>query len=446
MAKPGKQIDAAAPETAPGAKYKVALALQGSFGHIVYAAGVLDAFRAHNRSVRENPEHQAAKAINIELAAGCVEMLTPLWLYLADQQGDLSLREKVVNDNFSEPWVAQMRIAPPGVRADAWGSYFSGLLNAQGRWGAAWLKQLSPSPRRRASEGALGQAVDQDLANDRSPGKYLAPGAELSAAWQDLCMYWSGIPGQIAFNPLFVAGKEDELENFCATTRGPTLFTNATRADDLGEIYLYSGSNPNPGQMQAMQGKAGKRQVLRLTPEYFFASGARPPYIAPVPVRVGGRTEHWMEGAMRCNPPLTPLIDMGATHIVLLRLFCKDAKEEPNNKAELDERFLDAVFNIPLQKEIESIEFNNKVARCGELIRSKDLVCEDLPHRREVHLIDPGDRNNRGHCPGYTDFLHDDLGTLSHYDGLTAGRRAEMFDRGTQIGRHLIHHLQPLLP
>lgn len=423
---------------ATDAKCKVALALQGSFGHIVYAAGVLDAFRAHNRSVQQTPGQRTAKAIDIELASGCVEMLTPLWLYLANQSGDQSLRAAVVDDNFGEPWAAQLRIAPPGVRTDAWGSYFSGLLNAQGRWGAAWLKPLL---RRGKAEAAAG-----DSAGGPCPGKPIAPGAELNAAWQDLCMYASGIPGKIAFNPLFVAGKEDELQKLCAAAAGPTLFTNATRANDLGEIYLYSGSDPEPGQLDSMQGKTGKRQVLRLSPEYFFASGARPPYIAPVPVQVDGKTEHWMEGAMRCNPPLTPLIDMGATHIVLLRFFCKDAKEEPNNNAELNERFLDAVFNIPLQKEIESIEFNNKVARCGALIRSKDLACEDLPQRSEVHLIDPGDRSNRGHCASYTDFLHDDLGTLSHYDGQTASRRAEMFDRGVEIGRRLIRHLQPLLP
>lgn len=439
MANTGKRIHSAAPETHAG-KPKVALALQGSFGHIVYAAGVLDAFRAHNRSVGQTRGPRAAKAIDIALASGCVEMLTPLWCYLANQDSDKSLRATVVDDNFREPWAAQLRVAPPGVRSDAWASYFSGLLNAQGRWGAAWLKPLLRHGK------AIGQAAESDGAAGACPGKPMAPGGELNAAWQDLCMYAAGIPGQIAFNPLFVAGKEDELRKLCGTATGPTLFTNATRAGDLGEIYLYSGSDPDPGQLAAMRGKSGKRRVLRLTPEYFFASGARPPYIAPVPVQVDGRTEHWMEGAMRCNPPLTPLIDMGATHVVLLRFFCKDAKEEPNNNAELNERFLDAVFNIPLQKEIESIEFNNKVARCGALIRSENVVCEDLPPRSEVHLIDPGDRSNSGHCPGYTDFLHDDLGTLSHYDGLTAGRRAEMFDRGTEIGRQLIHHLQPLLP
>lgn len=425
---------------------KVALALQGSFGHIVYAAGVLDAFRAHNLAVQQTPGQRTAKAIDIKFASGCVEMLTPLWCFLANPSGDRSLRADVVDDNFSEPWPAQLRIAPPAVRADAWVSYFSGLLNAQGRWGAAWLNGLARSTGRRDRAAALGGAAAGKIPPGPSPGKQTAPDVELDAAWQDLCVYASGIPGQIAFNPLFVAGKQDTLENICGRATGPTIFTNATRADDLGEIYLYSGSDPDSGQLKAMRGKTGKRQVLRLTPEYFFASGARPPYIAPVPVLVGGRKQHWMEGAMRCNPPLTPLIDMGATHIVLLRFFCKDAKEEPNNNAELNERFLDAVFNIPLQKEIESIEFSNKVARCGELMRAQGLVCEDLPPRSEVHLIDPGDRRNHGHCPGYVDFLHDDLGTLSHYDGLTAGRRAEMFDRGVEIGHQLIHHLQPLLP
>ncbi|HXE38382.1 MAG TPA: hypothetical protein VN639_07870, partial [Azonexus sp.] len=100
MASIGKRTSASAPKTAseapvsgalPGGRGKVALALQGSFGHIVYAAGVLDAFRAHNRKLRETPDGPPAKAIEIDIASSCVEMMTPLWLYLADQHGDKSL-------------------------------------------------------------------------------------------------------------------------------------------------------------------------------------------------------------------------------------------------------------------------------------------------------------------------------------------------------------------
>lgn len=451
MASIGKRTSASALKTAseapvsgdlPGARGKVALALQGSFGHIVYAAGVLDAFRAHNRKLRETPDGPPAKAIEIDIASGCVEMMTPLWLYLADQYAGNSLREFVVPDNFGEPLAAQLRIAPPAVRPDAWSSYFSGLLMAQGRWANAGLRLLAKSASRHGLNDALRNLQAGGGAACINASQRQAPFAEVNAAWQDLCMYASGIPGQIAFNPLFVAGKEEELEKICGTCQGPTIFTNATRAEDLGEIYLYTGSDPTTGQLQRMQGKTGKRTVLRLTPEYFFASGARPPYIAPLPVQVAGKTEHWMEGAMRCNPPLTPLIDMGASHIVLLRFFCKDAKEEPNNNAELNERFLDAVFNIPLQKEIESIEFNNKVAQIPAAAKSG----QGLPRRSAVHIIDPGDHSNSGHCLSYTDFLHDDLGTLSHYDGQSAARRAEMFDCGVEIGRELICHLQPLLP
>lgn len=437
---------AAAPAADAGGRSKIALALQGSFGHIFYAAGVLDAFRAHNRKLRDAPDDASAKAIEVELASGCVEMMTPLWLYLADQHGSKSLRDAVVADDPGVPLWARSRIAPPAVRPDAWRSYFSGLVKAQGRWAAAGLELLARSAHPHGMTEVLGDVLASSGAAGKSSAKSTAHAAELSAAWQDLCMYASGLPGQIAFNPLFVAEKEAGLEKLCGKRDGPTVFTNATRADDLGEIYLYSGTDPDPSQVRSMQGKSGKRQLLRLTPEYFFASGARPPYIDPVPVQVGGRTERWMEGAMRCNPPLTPLIDMGATHIVLLRFFCKDAKEEPNNNGELNERFIDAVFNIPLQKEIESIEFNSQVADCVGHVPAGATIAPGLRDRRRVHVLDPGDHGNRAHSASYTDFLHDELGALSHYDGLTAARRGQMFERGAQIGGELIRHLQEVLP
>ena len=400
---------------------RVALAIQGSFGHIDYAAGLLDAFRAHNHAVQGSHGAGAGKPLEIVAASGCVEMLTPLWLYLADQKSKDSLRATVLEaDKHLPPW-ARQRIAPPGVRKDAWRGYLAGLMEAHSRFAAAGLQLMS-----------------------RTGGT--AATAELSAAWQNYCMFGSGLPGQLAFNPFFTASKAAGLEALCASETGATVFTNATRARDFQEIYLYAGAAPNAEQQRALTGQRQQRQALRMTPEYFFASGARPPYIAPMPVTVEGQTEHWMEGAMRCNPPLVPLIDMDATHILLIRFFSKDVREEPNNHAELNERFLDAIFSIPLQKEIESIELNNHIARCMAEVPADAPLAESLRKRREVTILDPADGNNVAASPAYIEFLSEELTALSHYDGQSPARRAQLFERGFQIGQQLIMDLQAHLP
>ena len=428
------------PPAAGKRKPKLGLAIQGSFGHIDYAAGILDAFRAHNHTGR------GGKALNVSTASGCVEMLTPLWLYLANQQAKDSMRDPVLNDDKRlSPW-ARQRIAPPGVRADAWNSYLSGLLDAQSRLADASVKLMTHALTPQGLSAALSKALHRTEHGSEAHTAATESTAELTAAMQDVFMYSSGLPGQLAFNPFFTAEKEAKLEALCATDSGPTVFTNATRASDFQEIYLYCGTPPDATQTRAMTGKSKNRQVLKLTPEYFFASGARPPYIAPMPVTVNGHTEHWMEGAMRCNPPLVPLIDMEATHILLIRFFSKDAREEPNNNAELNERFLDAIFNIPLQKEIENIELNNHIARCMPHVAANVPLAASLRQRKEVVILDPADSNNVAACPAYIDFLHGELNALSHYDANNPIRRAQMFDRGFQIGKQLIQDLQQHLP
>jgi len=406
---------------AQGHPPRLALAIQGSFGHIDYAAGLLDAFRAHNHQAHDASAVNGTRPLDIATASGCVEMLTPLWLYLADQKGPQSMRAAVLDgDKHLPPWV-QQRIAPPAVRQDAWRGYLSGLMEAQSRFAAAGMKLFAH-------------------------GDSTAATAELNAAWQNISMFGSGLPGQIAFNPFFTAEKKDKLETLCASQMGPTVFTNATRARNFQEIYLYTGGAPDAGQQRALTGKRQQRQALRMTPDYFFASGARPPYIAPMPVTVDGQTEHWMEGAMRCNPPLVPLIDMDATHILLIRFFSKDVREEPSNNAELNERFLDAIFSIPLQKEIENIELNNHIARCMAHVPAGVPLAESLRRRREITILDPADSSNVAASPAYIDFISEELTALSHYDAGNPARRAQMFDRGFEVGQQLIRDLQRHLP
>lgn len=436
----GTQTRKQAPHTTPKANGgdsnahlaapRIGLAVQGSFGHIVYAAGILDAFRAHNHKA------PADQRLEFPLASGCVEMLTPLWLFLSEPNGGTSLRDAVVKDDFLTPWWVQNRIAPPGVRADAVTSYIKGLGQASKRLSMAYQECLVRAFRLAGSRAAF--HGDMDTLTETA----MQTINELNAAWQDIATYSSGIPGNIAFNPFFMAWKSGDLEKCCAGNHTGTVFTNATRAETLDEVYLYSGDDPDAAQFENLRGSRHQREVRRLTPEFFFASGARPPYIAPIPVETENGTEYWMEGAMRCNPPLNPLVDMGATHIVLLRFFCKHPAQEPNNNGELNERFLDAIFNIPLQKEIENIEFRNKLSEIAQ--SHAELAAKS----RAVKIIDPGDPDapeSRKPCPAYLEFLSENLGTLSHYDGLTSVRRAEMFDAGFAIGRQLVSYLRDQL-
>jgi predicted acylesterase/phospholipase RssA len=422
---------------------KIALAVQGSFGHIFYATGILDAFRAYNCA----QQAKGAKGLEVAAGSGCVEMLMPLALFLGDQNAPSSFGDTVLNSDDDLSLLARESLAPPSVRPDAWKDYFSGLLNAQYRWAEAGTHLASNVVSNLASHIGSPQAFPtMAFGSGKSmfgiKPENIAPIAKMTTATEELAMYGFGLPGQYAFNPLYVAGKKPQLEKLFSTTIGPTIFTNATQADDFSEVYLYSGSAPNSEQTAALHGTTRRRQLLRLTPEYFFASGARPPYFAPMPVTVNGKTQHWIEGAMRCNPPLTPLIDIGATHIVLIRFFAKDHHVEPHNNAEMNDLFLDAVFNIPLQKEIESIHLNNKLAQYKEHVPDQDKLPENIRRRENITIIDPADRSNPAFSQAYNDFLTNELNALSHYSMSNKLLEEEMIARGREIGAALIVHLQ----
>jgi len=415
---------------------KIALAVQGSFGHIFYATGILDAFRANNHA------HHATdgKRIIAESGSGCVEMSMPLALYLSGQDASTSFGNAVLNSDSQLPPLAQESLALPAVRPDAWKNYFSGLFDAQRQWAEVGLGFAAGSAQ--LPFGAGGKPFNFSMPIGLS-GEHVEACAKMIAATEELAMYGSGLPGQFAFNPLYVEGKKAQIAQLFSSTKGPTLFTNATRADDLSETYLYCGAEPTNAQVEALCGHGGKRQLLRLTPEYFFASGARPPYFAPMPVKVDGTTQHWMEGAMRCNPPLTPLIDVGATHLVLLRFFGKDNRAQPHNNGEMNDRFLDAMFSIPLQKEVESIEFNNRMVDVIASIPENVQIPPDLKKRRKIRIVDPADRNNPAFSMQYNKFLNTELNGLSHY---TMGNRMlekQMYERGLEIGTMLIPDLLP---
>lgn len=419
-------------------KSKIVLAVQGSYGHIFYATGILDAFRAYNCA----QQAEGKEGLRIDAGSGCVEMTMPLSLYLNAQDAAGSMCDCVLDSDSLLPLLARNSVTAPSVRPDAWKNYFSGLFNAQRQWAEASFGLASQVARQHMS-GKIPSS--ESRAANHAPANSVGAHAKMTCAAEELVMYGFGLPGQAAFNPLFMEAQQKSLTQMFSSTTGPTLFTNATRADNFSETYLYCGTKPDKAQEFALCGTDGRRQLLRLTPDYFFASGARPPYFSPMPVTVDGKTQHWMEGAMRCNPPLAPLIDVGATHIVLIRFFGKDNRTEPRNNAELNERFMDAMFSIPLQKEIEHIKLNNHIAKHMKHIPADVQVPENLRKRRQVTILDPTERGNLAFSQSYSDFLNTELNALSHFTMGNKPLEKQMVERGQEIGKSLVKHLHEVL-
>jgi len=128
---------------------------------------------------------------------------------------------------------------------------------------------------------------------------------------------------------------------------------------------------------------------------------------------------------MRCNPPLNPLVDMGASQILLIRFFAKDIAAVPiDNEAELFNRYYDAVFTAPLEKELDFIEaVNGLVAKNG------------ANGKKSVRIFDPSQE-----VPAFKKFLEDELDCLSHYEAADAGLWTDMFEKGVRAGRAIAQH------
>jgi hypothetical protein len=89
------------PERAP----RVAIALQGSFGHERYALGMMAAFQRHQ--------------VTFHAASGTVEMMLPLWLYFQGTPVDIAGYAR------SLPAV-EATLLPSYLDPDTWLSYFEG--------------------------------------------------------------------------------------------------------------------------------------------------------------------------------------------------------------------------------------------------------------------------------------------------------------------------------
>jgi predicted acylesterase/phospholipase RssA len=338
------------------------IALQGSFGHKYYALGILNGL-----------QEKLPRGIRFAAGSGCVEMLLPLWLYFS--------KDKIRIREYFSQMVAEGQPRVPSILP---GYDTDSLLN----YGLSLVKTFqSPFNLRHA------------IAN---------------------C---SGPPGGFTFNRSYFDGEAGRtFEQLMHNVEVP-VFTNALDARTFQEIYLYSGPLPKQ-QCERILGKKGqkqKRQLVELTVQEFMASGARAPFFAPIRVeRKGAAVQYWMEGAMRCNPPLNPLIDVGVSNILLIRFFAKGLTDpQIDNQAELLNRYYDTVFTAPLEKELDFIEVVNHFVE-------KDAASA----KKRVNVFDPSDEVKE-----FRDLLQNELDCLSHYQAADWGLWDEMFEKGSVAGR-----------
>jgi predicted acylesterase/phospholipase RssA len=343
-------------------KGPIAIALQGSFGHKYYALGIMCGLE---EALNESKMRFAA-------GSGCVEMLLPLWLYF--QKNDQ--RKVAIRD------------------------YFSKILDA----GPSLIPAIIPG---------------YDLASLLNYGKSVFNPQQLSLR-HALANCW-GPPGGLTFNQYYFNGAVgEEFERLMNSVDAP-VFTNALNARNFQEIYLYSGTLPGEKHQKILgkKGRDNRRHLIKLSLQEFIASGSRPPFFAPMRVQCNGTVQCWMEGAMRCNPPLNPLIDVGASQILLIRFFAKETTEpEVDNEPELFNRYLDSIFTAPLEKELELIEMvNGFIAKSGP------------DGKRPVEVLDAIED-----VKDFQRLVQDELDCFSHFQFADL-KWESMFERGVTAGR-----------
>jgi len=365
----------------------IALAVQGAFGHKYYAMGILQAFRD--------------KGMEFCAGSSSVEMMEPVLLYFSDQ---LDTQESTEEFTHIFPEFFKLTICPDVFgHLERWSSksiqaYNSWLLATVNR---VWRTNCSISDLQRSGAEAV-DAANEAVANS--------------------------IPGGIlSFSSRHKQEVGAFLERVIPKLKRP-VFTNAMNAESFREIYLYAGQIDDECRKR-LPGSNSQRDVYPLTTEFFFASGARPPYFEPAEVTVEGKTQLWMEGAMRCNPPLNPLIDVDADRILLLRFFCKEKKiVSPQSSAESQDRYLETIFTAPLEKEIELIN-----------ARSRGL---QEPGKRHITIIDPTDSSNpHYYVEDFDDLVARKLSFSSHFRAQWPLQRESMYEDGKWIGKQIANRL-----
>lgn len=378
---------------------KLAIALQGSFGHSFYALGITHALRGR-----------------VDFCAGssCVEMMGPLLLLFAPEKSitDYLLSYFTLRNLFTPKITADVDFLGHWFRTcDSYKDLTCQNLDFFSRTLSCFLPQ-----------NKIPTYGDWSLSSKDLYLSFLDNSDKLTNLLSDLTPRY-----QCGFNRSFINNKSAELDNLFSSVEKP-VFTNAVNAETFREIYLYAGIKPNDKLLEKIRGKDNKRDVYQITSERFFASGARPPFFDPIKVEIDGESQSWMEGAMRCNPPLNPLIDAGADQILLIRFFSKSKKVPlPHSIPESMDRYLETVFTAPLEKEIETIDFISK-------------SCEGN-RKKPVEIFDPGDDKSTMYCAELEDLIDNKLTFLSHFKSFNPIYYWPMFYQGQQIGKKIAEKL-----
>ena len=356
---------------------KLGLAVQGSFGHEPYALGILQGLQDGRNGQR----------IPLVAATANVEMLAPTLLYAQGSNGaDLAAYHQ------SEARNVLRELFTPRL-----------------------IPNLSPQE----AASRLTQAGQLGLYYLLNPRTLAAAAADGSLFWEQLKAVSPN--GVYQFNPAFIEQLRPTLEEWFAKA-GLPVFTNILNAKNLAEHYLLAGPLPSGAKLEKpAAGHHAGRVLEPLTTDRFFASGARPPFLPPYEVE----GEFFLEGAMRCNPPLNPLIECGCEAILLLRFFAKDKpRGNTQDGLELYDRYLEVIFGAPLQKEIETIELVNRL-----------LEKTPIPGKQPVRVIDASSANDG--VPAFRELVERELDYASHFAEQIPQNRERMYERGHEIGRQL---------
>ena len=379
---------------------KGCIALQGSFGHEIHALGIMSGMlEEFNRQIK-NPK------VNFVAGSSTVEMLVPMLLFF-------NSKSKVKPDNYQTIIEEHFKTEEANIF-----KYFSNMT-----WNSRILAKCDPIEY-------WEQVMESIRTHPYSPM---------------LLLHF--LPsGVFEFNHTFIESMRNALTQlFSGIQTDKVVFTNMSNYKTLEETYLYCGTL-SPKEKTVMQGKPVKRNVLPLNVDNFFASGARIPYFLPAPL---GK-DYYMEGALLCNPPLSPFIDLKSkpNKILLIRFFQKKMKKLREIKgSDLMERYLEVNFTAPLEKELYTIgKINEMVKRCP------GLKVEDKEDRqkayRQISIFDPANDDPINETApldlrrGIKEFqkLVDTLDAFSHYDQAYYFKLETMFDEGAIIGKGIFNY------
>ncbi len=369
---------------------RVAIALQGSFGHEIYALGIMSGFQE--------------EGVKLVAGSGTVEMLLPILLFF----------NKNSDQNIHKP-------------TDPYKTYIEEYFEKEIR-NPFTIKQKLPRflPKWSPVEYYY-QLMNSYMKNPTSP-----------------MILFHFIPnGFFEFSGFFKEFMRQPLTDLFNDSSKP-IFTNLLDANDLEEIYLYCGAltekeiefikeNPQKrGNKRGKQTGKPKKRMMKLDVEHFFASGARIPFFSPVRIN----EKYYIEGALRCNPPLNPFMDLASKPdtILLIRFFQKNKNKKIETGAELWDRYFEVNFNAPLEKEIQTIKTINTIIQQNSNIKGY----------RYITILDPAnepeDKTYSGKGNDCFKELIQGLDFFSHFEEINPLNHKDMFDDGVNVGKQLANY------